>query len=385
MVARIASCVGKRSPLFMGGLRRVFAKERCHLLLVSSPMWSKLIEVIIAVIIGSVGVIAVFYGMNALANRLPNPWRSRVLPWIYVTPALLVLFGYLVIPAINTIGLSFLDRRSQNFVGLQNYLFAFTNNEMLIAFRNNILWLVFVTGISVGVGLLLAVLLDRVRYEPIVKGLIFMPMAISFVGASVIWRFMYAYRPAGDDQIGLLNAIATGLGHEPIGWTVEKCLPLVDWQPITIPIVNWEWSCWGIPALNTFALIFIMIWLQTGFCMVLLSAAVKGIPNDIIEAARIDGANEFQIFWRITIPMISSTIAVVATTVIILVLKVFDIVWVMTGGTQDTEVVASRMIKEMFNFRDFGRGSAIAVILLLAVVPVIISNIRRFQQQESIR
>ncbi len=320
----------------------------------------KIIGVIIAVILGSGGVIGLFYLANYGVGLLPPKWRSRLLPWVYIGPALAVLMAYLILPTLNTIYLSFLDARSQNFVGLDNYIYAFTNKDMLIAFRNNILWLVLVTGVSVSVGLVLAVLMDKVRYEPIVKSLIFLPMAISFVGASVIWRFMYAFRPEGADQIGLLNAIVTSLGYEPVGWLVER-------------------------SINNFALIAIMIWLQTGFCMVLLSAAVKGIPKDVIEAARIDGANEFQIFWRITIPMISSTILVVATTVVILVLKVFDIVFVMTAGNQGTEVVASRMIKEMFNFRNFGHGSAIAVILLLAVIPVMISNIRRFRQQESIR
>ncbi|MEM7771490.1 MAG: sugar ABC transporter permease [Cyanobacteria bacterium P01_E01_bin.6] len=320
----------------------------------------KIIGVIVAVVLGSGGVIGLFYLANAVVELAPQKWRSRLLPWVYIGPAIAVLMAYLVLPTINTLYLSFLDARSQNFVGLDNYIYAFTNKDMLLAFRNNILWLVLVTGVSVGVGLILAVLMDKVRYEPVVKSLIFLPMAISFVGASVIWRFMYAFRPAGSNQLGLLNALVTSLGYEPVGWLVER-------------------------SINNFALIVIMIWLQTGFCMVLLSAAVKGIPNDVIEAARIDGANEFQIFWRIIIPMINSTILVVATTVVILVLKVFDIVFVMTAGNQGTEVIASRMIKEMFNFRNFGHGSAIAVVLLLAVIPVMISNIRRFRQQESMR
>ena len=181
-----------------------------------------------------------------------------------------------------------------------------------------------------------------------------------FRSASVIWRFVYAYQPPGIVQIGLLNAIVVALGFEPIGWLVNK-------------------------GVNNLALIAIMIWLQTGFAMVLLSSAVKGIPQDVIEAARMDGANELQIFWRITIPMISSTIVVVSTTIIVLVLKVFDIVFVMTGGNLDTDVIASRMFTEMFNFRNFVRGSAIAVILLLAVIPVMAANIRRFQQQETNR
>ncbi|NEO11489.1 MAG: sugar ABC transporter permease [Moorea sp. SIO3F7] len=280
--------------------------------------------------------------------------------WVYLAPALALLTAYLILPTLNTIYISFLDKRSQNFVGLDNYIFAFTNPTMLIAFRNNVLWLVLVTGFSVALGLIIAVLVDRVRYETVAKSIIFMPMAISFVGASVIWRFIYAFRPAGSEQIGLLNGIITSLGFEPVGWLVER-------------------------SINNYALIVIMIWLQTGFCLILLSAAIKGIPKDIIEAARIDGASEWQIFWKITIPMIRGTIAVVVTTVVIAVLKVFDIVWVMTGGNQNTEVIASRMIKEMFNYRNFGRGSAIAVILLLVIIPVMISNIRRFREQENSR
>jgi alpha-glucoside transport system permease protein len=322
---------------------------------------AKVLTAALAILIGSGGVIALFYAANILVERFaPGKWKNRILPWIYMAPAILVLGAYLVIPTVLTVYISLFDERSQNFVGLANYADLFTDKVMWEAFRNNILWLVLVTGVSVSLGLVIAVLADRVRYEKVPKTLIFLPMAISFVGASVIWRFIYDYRPAGAEQIGLLNAALTGLGFEPVGWLVER-------------------------SINNFALIAIMIWLQTGFCMVLLSAAVKGIPNEIIEAARIDGANEFQIFWRVIIPMIRSTIVVVSTTIIILVLKVFDIVFVMTAGNQGTEVIASRMIKEMFNFRDYGRGSAIAVILLLAVIPVMVVNIRRFREQEAIR
>jgi alpha-glucoside transport system permease protein len=316
-------------------------------------------------------------------GRIGNEPRGRgggprsLLPWFYVGPALLLLAVYLVMPTLQTIYLSFLDGRSQQFVGWDNYRFLLTDPALRVALRNNLLWLLGVTGGSVGLGLLLAVLLDRVGYEGWFKGLMVMPMAISFVGASVIWRFVYAYRPAGRSQIGILNAIVTALGGQPVGWTVETCWAWVDGPPLPLP-GGGQWDCWGVPFLNTLALIVIMIWLQTGFCMVILSAAVKGIPSEILDAARMDGATELQIFWRITLPLIRSTVAVVATTVVIVVLKVFDIVWVMTGGNQETEVLASRMIKELFNFREFGRGSAIAVLLLLAVVPVMVSNLRRF-------
>lgn len=325
------------------------------------PIVAKVLTAVLAILVGSGGVIALFYAANILVERFaPGKWKNHILPWIYMAPALIVLGAYLVIPTILTVYISLFDERSQNFVGPANYIDLFTDKVMWEAFRNNILWLVLVTGVSVSLGLVIAVLADRVRYEKIPKTLIFLPMAISFVGASVIWRFIYDYRPAGAEQIGLLNAALTGVGFEPVGWLVER-------------------------SINNFALIAIMIWLQTGFCMVLLSAAVKGIPSEIIEAARIDGASEFQIFWRVTIPMIRSTIVVVSTTIIILVLKVFDIVFVMTAGNQGTEVIASRMIKEMFNFRDYGRGSAIAVILLLAVIPVMVVNIKRFREQEAIR
>ncbi len=319
---------------------------------------SLILKALLAIAIGSFGVIGIFYGLNILAEKLlPERARMRVLPWIYVGPAVLLLTAYLVLPTLRTFYLSFFGPSSSRFVGLQNYIFVLTAPDTLTTFRNNLLWLVLVTGVSVFLGLVIAVLIDRVKYEQVAKSLIFLPMAISFVGASVIWRFIYAYRPADAEQIGVLNAIVTGLGFEPVGWLVN-------------------------PAINNFALIAIMIWLQTGFCMVLLSSAVKGVPDDVLEAARVDGASEVQIFWRIIIPMIMPTILVVSTTVIVLVLKVFDIVFVMTGGNLGTDVIASRMIREMFNFRNYGRGSAIAVILLIAVIPVMVANIRRFRQQE---
>ncbi len=319
---------------------------------------SLILKALLAIALGSGGVIAIFYGLNILVEKLfSQKTQRKILPWVYVGPSILLLGAYLVLPTIRTIYLSFFSQDSSKFVGLQNYVFAFTEPDMLIAFRNNLLWLVLVTGVSVGLGLIIAVLVDRVKYEPLAKSLIFLPMAISFVGASVIWRFIYAYRPGGSEQIGLLNAIVTTLGFEPVGWLVDR-------------------------SINNFALIVIMIWLQTGFCMVLLSSAVKGVPKDVIEAARVDGASEFQIFRRIVVPMIMPTVTVVSTTVIVLVLKVFDIVFVMTGGNLDTDVIASRMVREMFNFRNFGRGSAIAVILLVAVIPVMVANIRRFRQQE---
>jgi len=275
--------------------------------------------------------------------------------------ALFFLTVYLIYPILNTAFISFLGRNSEEFTGLDNYWYVFTNPDMLAALKNNLLWLVVFTSITVSLGLIIAVLTDRVRYEAAAKALIFLPMAISFVAASVIWRFMFEFRPAGMPQIGLLNALlGTLAGLEPVAWLVNT-------------------------GVNNFALIGVGIWVWTGFCMVILSAGLKGIPLQILEAARIDGASEWRIFWRILLPMMRTTILVVATTMVIIVLKVFDIVYVMTNGNLGTEVIANRMYKEMFNYRHFGRASAIAVILLLAVIPVIVSNIRRFRAQEAVQ
>lgn len=295
-------------------------------------------------------------------ERLPDRIRSSLRPWLWVGPAFLLLIIYLIYPTLNTIYLSFLDARSAGFVGLDNYIFAFTNNQMLIAFRNNFLWVVLVPFGVILFGLIIALLSDRVSYEALVKGLIFLPMVISFVAAGVIWRLMYDYAPPGRPQTGFVNAVLNAVipGFEPQVWTIN--------QPI-----------------NNFALMAVGIWMWTGFATVILSAGLKSIPEEILEAARVDGANEWRILWSITLPMISSTIAVVATTMVINVLKVFDIVYVMTNGNFNTEVIANRMYKEMFIFNHIGRASAIAVILMLAIVPIMLVNIRRFQEQESVR
>jgi len=272
---------------------------------------------------------------------------------------------FLVYPSIHTTVLSFFGRpysaRAEGFVGLQNYEHFFTDKNMLTAFRNNALWVVILTTFTVSFGLIFAVLLDRVRYEKVIKSIIFIPMAISMVGASVIWKFVYAFRPAGAEQVGLLNAIVTAFGGKPIGWLIER------------------------PWINNLCLIVVGIWIWTGFCMVILSAAYKNIPKELMEAARIDGATEWQVFWRVILPLLKPTMAVVTTTMVVFVLKIFDIVYVMTNGNFSTEVVANRMYKEMFSFFRYGRASAIAVILLLLIIPVMLFNIRRFREQEAIR
>ena len=276
---------------------------------------------------------------------------SRSIPWLYLTPAILILLLILVYPSLFTICLSFLGKRSEAYVGLKNYLYVFTSEEMLLAFRNNALWLLFFTLFSVGLGLIVAALLDRVPYEPLVKTIVFLPMAISMVGAGVIWRFIYAYKPPGIPQIGLLNALLDLFGDQTVGWLIIR-----------------PW--------NNFFIIMVGVWIWTGFCMVILSAAYKNIPKELIESARLEGASEWQIFWKISLPLLRPTLAVLTTTLIVFVLKVFDLVYIMTNGNFDTEVIANHMYK-MLQYPDFGRASAIAVILFILILPVMIINVRR--------
>jgi len=286
-------------------------------------------------------------------------WR----PWLFVGPALLLIVFFLVYPTIMTIARSFFGRGttlfgpSVEFVGFKNWTYVFTNEIMLTALRNNALWAVLFTTCTVGFGLILAVLLDRVKYEKIAKSIIFIPAAISMVGASVIWKFVYAYRPPHIDQIGILNALVVAFGGQPVGWLIQR------------------------PWINNICLIVVGIWMWTGFCMVILSAAYKNIPKQLLEAARIDGASEWRVFRNVILPLLAPTAAVVATTMVVQVLKIFDIVYVMTNGNYSTEVIANRMYKEMFNFFNYGRASAIAVVLLILIAPFMIFNIRRFARQ----
>lgn len=278
-------------------------------------------------------------------------------PWLYLAPALGLLGVFLAYPVVQTVYLSLLDSRSEQFVGLDNYVTLLTSPSMLTVFRNNLMWLVLFTGLSVSLGLLFAVLMNQVRYEAVAKSTIFIPMAVSFTAAAVIWRFMYLYEPAGFEQTGVVNAAMSALGFEPVAWIQNR-------------------------AVNNFALIAAGVWMWTGFALVVISAGLKGIPSEIIEAARVDGASEVQIFWRVILPMLKSVVLVVATTLVINSLKVFDLVYVMTFGNYDTDVLANRMFKEMFRFGNFGRASAVAVVLLLAIIPIMFMNIRRFRREQ---
>ena len=314
----------------------------------------------VAIIWGVGGVALLFTVSNWLVEKLPDIWVHRIQPYVFVGPALAILAWFLLLPTVRTLFLSFYDANSINFVGFNNFVYAFTNQIMLEAFKNNLLWLVFGTSFSVGLGLLIAVLADRTRFENVYKAIIFMPMAISFVGAGVIWKFIYSYNGTntGTDTIGLLNAIAIALGG-----TAQPWLQSQPW--------------------NNFLLIVIMVWLQTGYAMVIISSAIKGVPAELMEAARIDGATEIQAFFRITIPYIQGTLITVTTTILIFSLKLFDIVRVMTGGNFGTNVVANEFYLERFTFGEAGRASAIAIVLLIAVIPIMIYNLRQFRESKA--
>ncbi len=317
------------------------------------------------------------------ATVAPVMRQSRGTPWLYLLPALIIMTVFILYPMINTVGLSFRNadgtasaastcREGQPCWGAwENYRYALTNeldtgnastlleSFWVSSYGNTIKWLLVMVIGTVGIGLVFSVLVDRIKKEALAKSIIFMPMAISFVGAGVIWKFVYNYGTS-QVQIGILNAAITKLGLEPVAWLSK------------IPI-------------NTLMLIIVGIWMWTGFCMTMLSSAIKAIPEEIIEASRIDGASNFNIFTRIQVPIIAPTIVVVVTTMVINVLKLFDIVYVMTGGNFKTNVIATRMYTEMYTNAQYGRGTAIAVILILLIVPFIVMNIRRFTKQEAMR
>ena len=345
-----------------------------------APRW---VITAVAIIWGVGGIAVLYFIFNWLVEQLPLQWRVRLQPFVFVGPAMAILAWYLALPAVRTFWISLFGRSgppsvdlsllftspqeyfailSAQFVGLRNYVAVFTDRLMREAFRNNILfWILIATPLTVVTGLLIAVLADRSGFERTAKSIIFMPMAISFVGAGVIWNFVYEVKPVNVEQIGLLNAIVVALGGQPQAW------------PALTSISPW----------NNLFLVVIVVWLQAGYAMVLFSAAIKGIPEELLEAARVDGANEIQIFFRIMIPYIMGTIITVTTTLVIFTLKIFDVVWVMTGGQFGTEVIATQFYRQSFVARNAGYGSAIAIVLLIAVIPVMIYNLRQFRRQEA--
>ena len=319
---------------------------------------SPLLQGFITIIVGVGGCVGYFYFSNLILDKVIFPATGKnsgrninranlVRPWLFMLPAMIALGLYLVYPVVGSFWRSLYNRSGDEFIGFGNYAAMFADDGFQIAFFNNFLWVLFVPAAATFLGLLVAQLTDRLRWGNIAKSLIFMPMAISFVGASLIWKFVYS----NNADIGLINALRDFFGAE---------------EPIDVLQVEF----W-----NNFYLMVILVWIQTGFAMVILSAALRGIPEETVEAAIIDGANPFQVFFKIKVPQIMGTIVVVWTTITILVLKVFDIVYTMTGGNFGTEILPSYMMSYMF--RDDGRATAVAFVIMIVVLPVMIWNIRQ--------
>lgn len=318
-----------------------------------------LIGKFIVVILG-VAIFAAIIGLILFfVDRAPKRGRDYWQLAGFLVPAILLLALGLIYPAIRTTLLAFANDAGE-FIGFENFAWAFTQPAGIISIRNTIIWVILVPLLSTAIGLAYAVFIDKARGERVYKSLVFMPMAISFVGAGVIWRFVYEYRGPSQEQIGLLNAIVTGVGGEPVRWLQE-------------------------PPMNTFFLIVVMIWIQTGFAMVVLSAAIKGVPTEQIEAAELDGTNAWQRFTNVTIPSIRGSLVVVITTISIATLKVFDIVRTMTAGNYETSVVANEMYTQAFRANEAGRGAALALILFLMVLPIVIYNVNILRKQREIR
>ena len=317
--------------------------------------FAKLLLAAIALLVGVGGIWLLFTAVSSLVERLRPEVRDRVLPLVFIAPAVVLLGIYLVYPAVVTVIGSFQDEEGA--FTLANWA-SLATPPFVEILRNNILWLLIATTGSVGLGLLTAALFDRIRRESLAKVFVFLPLAISLVGATVIWKFVYAWQPPSQPQFGLLNAVWTAFGFQPIPWATQF--------PINLP-----------------SEMVILIWLQTGFAMVVFSAAIKGVSMEIIEAARLDGASERQLFLKVIVPMIRGTIVTVTTTVAIVTLKIFDIVMSISGGRNHDDVVAVRMFAEMFQFFNDGRAAALATVLFIAVLPVMILNLRNFRRQEA--
>jgi alpha-glucoside transport system permease protein len=327
----------------------------------------RLLQGLVAVIVGVGGAGLLFYFINMLVEGLPKKLSEGAIPYAFLLPALLLIGMMLIYPTVQTINYSFADADSEAYIGLENYFDIFADPDFRESIVNNILWLLIVPSVTVVIGVIVAVLADKLSTtgEKVSKSLIFVPMAISFVGAASIWSLIYAYNPPGDNQTGLLNAL----------WLWVTDLFAAAAQPVA-------WLSVSDFSLNDLLLMLIVIWLQAGFAMILLSSAIKGVPEDTIEAARIDGASEFQIFRKVVIPQIRGTMITVYITVLILVLKIFDIVYVTTNGRDGTNVIANLFFQEIFRTGNNGIASAIVVILLIAVMPVLIYQVRHFRREE---
>ncbi|MHA7139964.1 MULTISPECIES: carbohydrate ABC transporter permease [unclassified Arthrobacter] len=316
---------------------------------------NKFLQVVVAL-----AIFAAIIGLIMLiVDRAPKSFRDKATVIGFLAPAAILLVVGMIWPAVQTSLLAFTDRDG-NLNGIENFVWMFTEPTALITLRNTVLWVILVPLLASGIGLVYAVFIDKAKGERTLKALVFMPMAISMVGAGVIWRFVYAYKGPEQEQIGLLNQILVWFGGEPQQFLLDA------------------------PG-NTFFMIAVMVWIQVGFAMVILSAAIKGIPMEIVEAARLDGASAWQQFRDITIPSIRGALVVVVTTITIITLKVFDIVRTMTAGNYDTSVIANEMYTQAFRANEPGRGAALALVLFLMVLPVVVYNARVLKQQRQIR
>ena len=322
---------------------------------------------IITVLAGIGAAIALFWLLNKLAEVLPEQWEARLKPFLFILPAYAAITMFVIYPAVQTVIYSFKTKvgfPAESWTGLDNYSGLLGSDAFRDTLFNTLLWIVIVPTATLAVGLAVAVLADRVgeRTESAVKTVFFLPMAISLVGAGTVWGLIYELRPAGEGLVGMQNAIVTALGGDPIPWLQKSTLHS-----------------------NSLLLMIMLLWSGMGFAMVLLSAAVKGVPSDTLEAARIDGASESQIFFRVVVPQIWPTIVTVFITVLIGVMKIFDVVYVMTNGNFNTNVIANEFYAQFFGNNNQGAASAIVVLLMIAIVPVMVYQVRNFRAEEANR
>ena len=325
-------------------------------------MTIKLLNALLTVLYGVGAALILYWALNKLAEVLPDKVEARIKPYFYILPAYLAIAVYLLYPAIQTVINSFQDRASEEWVGLQNYSDLLSSSNFRDTLFNTFLWILIVPAATVVIGLAVATLADRLRpsTEKLAKTIIFLPMAIALVGAAVIWDLVYAVRPESQPQTGLQNAIVTALGFDPVNWLQESTLHL-----------------------NSLLLMLVLLWAQVGFAMVLLSSAVKGVPVDTLEAARIDGASERKIFFQVVVPQIKGTIITVFITVLISVMKIFDIVFVMTRGNFNTNVLGNEFFVQLNTNFNNGAAAAVVVMLMVAVIPVMFYQVKHFKAEEA--
>lgn len=356
--------VAKAAIGLVGTIVVVWAVANLFLAFGYYPNWfanSKLLIGLLGLVAGVGGAWLLFFFINMFVEGLPGRLSRGLMPYAFLLPGLGLMSLMLLYPTLQTINYSFANSDSTEYVGLDNYREILTDSTFWVSITNNLLWLLIVPALTVAFGIIVAVLADKLSAtgEKASKSLVFLPMAISFVGASAIWSLIYQFN-TGESATGLLNAIWETLGGERQAWLQISTARL-----------------------NSFLLMIILVWLQVGFAMILLSSAIKGVPEDTLEAARIDGATEWQIFWRVVIPQIKGTIITVFITVVILVLKVFDIVYVLTNGRDKTNVIANLFFNELFQNDQAGRSSAIVVVLLILVLPVLVYQVRHFRREEA--